>query len=387
MYTAPLSPAALLQTGRFNLAAPGDRRDDEGGLWLQYPRAPTLSNRTMPVPVELTGSRLKPFRVNADRVAISGTDRPWLYASGIEGLEKIRLQLFMSDKEGVVVFPGKAPKLDTVLENQAWERRYAVPAGTGSSLLLSHDEDSLYVGYEVIPPLDRRGKRLPWNTKGTLPHAGQFSFDQPADDAPVWDEDSLEFLISDTSLKTILHFGVGVTGGRYDGAWSAANKTETREFAGRWAGSVNVTVDKAVAEFALPWKTLSDAGPDLKSLVIRPRTRKPLTRQPHITHGFRPVLLQKNAPSPKHYRVTLHFTELAEVNVGERRFDIEIQGKTVLEDFDIIAAAGGPRRAIVHTFEQIRADRALEIRLIPRSVDNSISLPPILSAIEVLLEQ
>lgn len=387
MYTAPLSPAALLQTGRFNLAAPGDRRDDEGGLWLQYPRAPTLSNRTMPVPVQLSGSKMSSFRVNADRVAISGTDRPWLYASGFEGLEKIRLQLFMSDKEGVVVFPGKAPTLDAVLEDQAWERRYAVPAGTGSSLLLSRDDDSLYVGYEVVPPLDRRGKRLPWNTKGTLPQAGQFSFDQPADDAPVWEEDSLEFLISDTSLKTILHFGVGVTGGRYDGAWSAAKKTETREFAGRWAGSVNVTPDKAVAEFALPWKTLSDAGLDLKNLVIRPRTRKPLTRQPHITHGFRPVLLQKNDPVPKYYRVTLHFTELAEVDVGERRFDIEIQGKTVLEDFDILAAAGGPRRAIVRSFARIRADRALEIRLIPRSVENSNSLPPILSAVEVLLEK
>ena len=387
MYTAPLNPAALLQTGRFNLAAPGDRRDDEGGLWLQYPRAPTLSNRTMPVPVELAGSTMRRFRVNADHVPISGTDRPWLYASGFEGLEKIQLQLFMSDKEGVVVFPGKAPKLDAVLEDQAWERRYAVPAGTGSSLVLSHDDDSLYVGYEVVPPLDRRGKRLPWNTKGTLPHTGQFSFDQPADDVAVWDEDSLEFLISDTSLKTILHFGVGVTGGRYDGTWSAASKTETREFAGRWAGSFKVSVDKAVAEFAMPWKTLSDAGLDLENLVIRPRTRKPLTRQPHITHGFRPVLLQKNTPAPKHYRVTLHFAELAEVKAGERRFDVEIQGNTVIEDFDIIAAAEGPRRAIARTFEQIRADRALEIRLIPRSAENSISLPPILSAVEVLLER
>lgn len=387
MYTAPLSPAALLQTGRFNLAAPGDRRDDEGGLWLQYPRAPTLSNRTMPVPVELTGSTLKPFRVNADRVAITGTERPWLYASGFEGIEKIRLQLFLSDKDGVVVFPGKAPTLDAELEDEAWERRYSVPAGTGSSLLLSHDEDSLYVGYEVVPPLDRRGKRLPWNTKGKLPFASQFSLDQPADDAPVWEEDSLEFLISDKSLKTILHFGAGVTGGRYDGAWSAAKKTETSSFAGRWAGSVDVTIDKAVAEFALPWKTLSDAGLDLKNLVIRPRTRQPLTRQPHITHGFRPVLLQEQDPTPKHYRVALHFAELSDVTAGERVFDIEIQGRTVLKDFDLIAATGGRRRAIVRTFERIRADRALEIRFVPRAGEKSETLPPVLSAVEVLLEK
>jgi outer membrane protein assembly factor BamB len=386
MYTAPLSPAALLQTGRFNLGAPGDRRDDEGGLWLQYPRAPTLSNRTMPVPVELFGT-LKPFRVNADRVPIAGTDRPWLYASGLEGIEKIRLQLFMSDKEGVVVFPGDSPKLDAKLEDAAWERRYAVPAGTGSSLLLSHDSEALYVGYEVVPPLDRRGKRLPWTTKGTLPHSTSFSVSDKADDAAVWEEDSLEFLVSDVSLKTILHFGIGVTGGRYDGVWSLAKKTQDPAIALAWSGSAEITADKAVAEFSLPWKTLADAGLDLDNLVIRPRTKKPLTRQPHITHGFRPVLVQKDQPGEKRYRVTLHFAELSNISPGERVFDVEVQGKTVLKNFDPVLAAGGRHRAISRTFEGIPASRALEIRFVSSSVGERKTLPPVLSAVEVLIDK
>lgn len=387
MFTAPLTPAALLHTGRFNLGAPGDRRDDQGGLWLQYPRAPTYSNRTMPVPVELSGTMLNHYRVNADRVPISGTDRPWLYASGIEGVEKIRLQLFMSDKEGVVVFPGQAPILDAVLEDAAWERRYGVAAGTGSSMFLSHDKEAVYVGYEVVPPLDRRGKRLPWTTKADLPYSTRFSFGDMADDAAVWEEDSLEFLVSDTSLKTILHFGIGVTGGRYDGLWSAAKNTQVPDVALRWAGAADVAIDKATAEFALPWKTLSDAGLDLKSLVIRPRSRKPLTRQPHITHGFRPMLVQSDQPATKRYRVVLHFAELNDVAVGERVFDIELQGKTVLEDFDPVAAAGGRHCAVFRTFSAIQADRALELRLVnsaPNAEGRTFS--PILSALELLLE-
>jgi outer membrane protein assembly factor BamB len=389
MFASPLTPAALLHTGRFNLAAPGDRKDDQGGLWLQYPRAPTYSNRTMPVPVQLSGETLKHYRVNADRVAISGTDRPWLYSSGIEGVEKVRLQLFMSDKEGVVVFPGEPPVLDAVLEDKAWERRYGVAAGTGSSMFLSHDKKAIYVGYEIVPPLDRRGKRLPWTTKATLPYSTRFSADERADDAAVWEADSLEFLVSDTSLKTILHFGIGVTGGRYDGLWSAAKKTEVADFAPRWAGAADVTVDKATAEFALPWDTLRDAGLDLENLVIRPRSKKPLTRQPHITHGFRPMLVQSDQPSTKQYRVVLHFAELNDVAVGERVFDIELQGRVVIKDFDPVAAGGGRHRAVVRTFSGIQADRAMELRLVSGATPDADdeTLPPILSALELLLDK
>ncbi len=220
MFTAPLSPGAQLQTGRFNLGAPGDRRDDAGNLWLQFPRAPTYSSRilptairTIPVPVEISGSALKTYRVNSDRVEITGTDRPWLFASGYEGLENVRLQLFMTDEEGIVVFPGKAPKLDAELESGAWERRYSAPVGKGSSMFLSHDKASLFVGYELVQPVDRRGKRLPWTIRegNTLPFTGSVKSNAASDDTPVWEEDSIELLLSDRSLQTILHLGVGVT--------------------------------------------------------------------------------------------------------------------------------------------------------------------------------
>ncbi|MDP6112618.1 MAG: PQQ-binding-like beta-propeller repeat protein [Planctomycetota bacterium] len=385
MFMAPLTPAALLRTGRFNIAAPGDRRDDRGGLWLQLPRAPTYANRSMPVPVELRGDSLKPYRVNADRVPIAGTDRPWLYTSGFEGIGGVRLQLFMSDKDGAVVFPGEAPVLDAVLEDKAWERRYAVPAGKGSSMFLSYDKNSLFAGFEVVPPIDRRGEQQPWKTTGELPHDAEFALDEPADDTAVWNEDSLEFLVSDTSLQTILHFGLGITGGRYDGRWTAAKKVEDPAYTAPWAGAIEVDDDIAVAELALPWKTLADAGLDLENLVIRPRTKRTLTRQPHITHGFRPVLVQKAQPREKRYRVSLHFAELGDAAKGERIFDIQIQGKTVEKNFDPVAAAGGPKRAVVRVFENILADRAMDIRFVRHADASPTALPPSLAAVEVLL--
>ena len=383
VFTASLSPGALLRTGRLNLAAPGDRRDNNGELWLQYPRAPTYTKQTIPVPVQLLGKSVQPYRMNADHLPIAGTDRPWLYASGFEGLEGLRLQLYMSDQEGIAVFPSKPPKLDAVLTENSWDRRYGVIAGNGSSMFLSHDKDALYLGYEIEPPVDRRGQRQPWTKKGTLPYFAQFRSDQPADDTSVWEEDSIEWLISDTSLKTILHCGVGITGGRYDGRWTTSAKKEDPAYTGKWSGTVRVNPDKATAEFSFPWKTLTAAGLDLDNLVVRPRFKQPITRQPHISHGFRPVLLQ-DQPTAKRYRITLHFAELRQVAARDCVFDIQIQGQTVLKDFDPVAAAGGVNRAVTRVFANIQADRALEIRFVSHT--NPQTKPPILSAVEVLLD-
>lgn len=178
-----------------------------------------------------------------------------------------------------------------------------------------------------------------------------------------------------------------MTGGRYDGLWSAVKKTEDAAYAAAWSGAIDISADKAVAEFSFSWETLTAAGLDLENLVIRPRSKQPVSRQPHITHGFRPVLLQANQAAPKHYRVSLHFAELSDVAAGDRVFDVELQGETVLKGFDPVAAGGGSNREVVRTFGRVRADRALEVRFVGHGSDETASLPPILSAVEVHLDK
>lgn len=48
--------------------------------------------------------------------------------------------------------------------------------------------------------------------------------------------------------------------------------------------------------------------------------------------------------------VTLYFSENYVSGVGERTFDVSINGATVLKDFDIFKTAGGARRAVAQTF-------------------------------------
>jgi hypothetical protein len=50
------------------------------------------------------------------------------------------------------------------------------------------------------------------------------------------------------------------------------------------------------------------------------------------------------------YEVRLHFAEIYWLGVGDRLFNVAINGQPALANFDIIAAAGGPRKAVVESF-------------------------------------
>jgi len=92
----------------------------------------------------------------------------------------------------------------------------------------------------------------------------------------------------------------------------------------------------------------------------------------------------KESPSTKarKYTVRLHFAEPdATVQAGDRVFDVALQQKAKLADFDIVAAAGGPRRSLVREFHAIPIGDELTISLLSKSTK-----PPILCGIEVVAQ-
>ena len=65
-------------------------------------------------------------------------------------------------------------------------------------------------------------------------------------------------------------------------------------------------------------------------------------------------------------------------------FDVALQGKRVLKDFDIVKEAGGPRRGIVREFQGVKVKNDLTVTLTQDDVDGTY--PPILCGIEVVRE-
>ena len=79
--------------------------------------------------------------------------------------------------------------------------------------------------------------------------------------------------------------------------------------------------------------------------------------------------------------VEVHFSELESKKPGERVFDVKIQGKTVLDNFDIVKEAGRTDKEIVKTFSGVTAGETLKLELIP------VNGNTILSGIELIEEK
>lgn len=397
MFMDPADSSLLVRKACFNFGAPGDRRDSDGHLWLQYPRAPTHMTRSMSVPLTMEGDAAEAYRYNADRTQIDRTDKPWIYASGYKGISKLTCQLFTGDKYQTSVFnTGQPPLIDGVLDDPCWDRRYAIAAGKHNTIYLSSDDKFLYIAYEKTVPTDRKGVTTPWKTKDiSLPHKWASKIGQAADDGPVWDESAAEFYLSNNRLTKILHFGASPSGSRYDGLWTSDDKAKGDDptYTANWSSAISITDETMSAEFAISWHSITNIGITLDGLRMRPIARGPVKGRQYPTYGYRPGSPSKFFPisvkteeeaAERRYSVVLHFAEMEDIEPGERVFDIKLQDKIVAADFDIAAAAKGTHKALARTFNVI-ADKAIDIEFIPKNPDKG--KPPTISALEISLEQ
>ncbi|MCX6326888.1 MAG: PQQ-binding-like beta-propeller repeat protein [Bacteroidia bacterium] len=80
------------------------------------------------------------------------------------------------------------------------------------------------------------------------------------------------------------------------------------------------------------------------------------------------------------YKIKLFFSELENKQAGERVFDVTIQNRKVLENFDIVSEAGKKDKEIIKSFTGIIAGNTLTIKMNPK-IGNTI-----LSGIELIQE-
>jgi hypothetical protein len=154
--------------------------------------------------------------------------------------------------------------------------------------------------------------------------------------------------------------------------------------------------DRRAADGALwlEYPSVGGASPAVPVLVTGPRVEYFRKHQSSVTgdlpwvaaSGVRGVegvaikLLPEEVPD-RYYTVRLHFAEPDEVKGGERVFDVIVQGRRVLDHFDIVKAAGGPHKAVVKEIRGVRVNDELRLSFRP-----SGKRPAVLCGIEVVEE-
>lgn len=245
-------PTARVEHVALNLGAPGDRRAEDGTMWLATPRPATTSNRPpFATPFRFTFTEgFGPYCESTDLVSIAGTDTPWLYASGLRGLRTAELDLEILDRGYVAWAAATAPTPDGALTEPCWDGYRAIPVpGEDAAVTLRYDDTHLYLAYTRRPAKDAAGNLRPW--RQSVKDA----------DGPVWNDDSCEVYFSepppakDMAVTKCLHLGVSASGARYDARWnyvSPYRPQDIPELAVTIDGKGNDWADKGLRVVSLP---------------------------------------------------------------------------------------------------------------------------------------
>ena len=372
-----------------NFGAVGDKRDVRDTLWAAYPRPFRPGALTVPMFVMNIPSY---YRRNADHLAINGTETPWLYASGCEGMRRAELDLFL--EEPAPAPPCTAPPtIDGGLDDPCWDGRAPLVLSTDNQdtdqsavAYMRSDDHGLYIGFRRTAPT-QDGAPVPWRaeTAGT--------------DSRPWDDDSFGVRLWDAGKRAGVYLHLSNTGATFDGRTDSSMYGligSDASWNGDWHHAVRTEADVWSAEIAVPWTTLADAGirRDALSAYLesvnrtgagppRMQYKYRTLRRLYLFQRLVPVVYSEPTQRPRRfYDVALHFAELEDVRPGERVFDVKLQGRTVLSGVDVVSEAAGRNTALVKTVSGIEAGGKLTIELVPRT-----DAPPIVSGLELRYDE
>ena len=381
-----IMPGDRIRHVRLNVGAVGDRRDEAQELWLAYPRP--FRPGGLHVPMTASGA-VEHFRLNADAVAVEGTERPWLYTSGCRGPLKADLDLALR-RSAVAIPCQQPPAIDGRLDDPCWDGREPLTFTTDNQVAdgrsvayLRCDAGAVYLAFRCQAP-QRDGKTVAWtaNTTGT--------------DAAVWRDDSLNVRLRRGAQRQGLYLSVSASGATFDGLSKGSIGTD-KAWDGDWRSAVRKTAAAWITEMAVPWKTLGEAEVTRGNLTVYlertdrtgagpERTQfkyRPYTRLWCFAHPFADVSYSSPPRGEeRRFRAVLHFAELQDLGPGQRVFDVRLQGQTVIEGLDIVREAGGVRRALVKQVAGIRARDTVTFELVARN-----GATPLVCALELYEEQ
>jgi len=96
------------------------------------------------------------------------------------------------------------------------------------------------------------------------------------------------------------------------------------------------------------------------------------------------IPLVGDGEAPAAYTVRLLFCEPTHGSPGRRVFDVKLQGRVVLKDFDVVKESGACNKALVKEFTGVQVNDRLKIELVSKVAEPSVEQAPILNGIEIL---
>ena len=351
-----------IQQVAINFGAPGDRRDADGQLWLEYP---VVAGEAAPITIDLN-SDVKYFQNHSS--AMADTDRPWLLASGVENLRELRINLQTKNESGVSSGIAIEHADDDAEEDENGEVLL-----TSSDLELVQDSNSQIVGL--------RFNHLPLKPNAVIRSASiQFTCDEP----------------SETATSLLITAEDSANAARFKAAAHDVSSRPRLATELLWKPQAWKTSGEAKDAQRSP-----DIAPLVRAIINRPDW-KPGNSIAILIHGdgkrVASAFNAKNATAPRllldadvmqtskqadeaamsKFAVQLHFACPATQQKGMRVFDVYAQEKIVFKDVTLDASGKNAPTHLVQSLDGIAIADQLHLRF-----ESKVGSPP-LSGIQLI---
>ena len=396
----------LKQVG-LNFGAPGDRRDADGVLWLDYP---SVGGESPDVDVEFVGGRKTTRRFHAS--ALGDKDLSWVGASALVGEGELLVnvvprrsfsvanQIAVDSPHGGrldvshgAITPQTAADRTPGVQNRTSLRKasgkgelkatvsgYADLAASGitAELLAFVDSDIDYIDARGKDKkdgfvIDNRELRLRYYVpKGDKEKLIEIKSGKKIGDRS-WTHVAFTYDVAKGLGRLYLNGEkVGENDGD-DGTPLRWTRDKPPYVVGKGANGTSRIDEIRIANVALaPEQFITSASAKVPEDVIVGHWRMETEDVPHD---------DDNGSSA--FSVTLVFAELDDARPGERVYDVRLQGKTILEAFDPVVAAAGPRKVVTKEFKGVSVTDFLRLELKSRDSEK----PPLLSGLRVVAEE
>ena len=394
-----------VQSLGLNFGAPGDRRGPNGTFWLDYP---STGGKSPDVHVDARIDRVEYLRHHTSRICEG--DLRWVAASAVKGSGDLAVRV-VSRREFVI----------------------ANEVRGGAELKVSHGAESFDVPGDSVPGTGARNisslRKGPGKSNLSAVLKGDPRLSPESVTAELWVkvDGDLDYVDARVGGKDSRHGFV------FDN-----RKPRARYFVANEKGDDNGKVVTIEAKDAIPtgaWVHLAftyDAqtgvgtiwrdgksvarhdGPDgrplwwdredpeyrvgkdsasekshldelrLTSRALRPKAFLHATGAKISSGALIGYWRMSNQPATGDdeaslHRVRLVFAEIEGLAAGERVFDVSLQGRKVLSDFDIAREAGGENRAIVRQFDSVPIRGDLRVR-----IESKRGAPALLGGLEIV---
>tara|TARA_B100001245_G_scaffold109295_1_gene79805 strand:- start:108 stop:1352 length:1245 start_codon:yes stop_codon:yes gene_type:complete len=384
-----------------NFGAPGDRRAKDGTYWIDYP---SVGGPSPDARVKLSGKDLRYKRIHSS--LLEAGELPWVASSVLEGEAEINLPL--SKKTAVVMelenlVQGRNPILASrakLYDDSPGNTENARPSG---SLGQNNGKEALEAkveGYEGLAPASisvelkvRINSNIDYvDTRGSGKDKKHgFVFDNRkarvryfvANEAGDNNEKEIR-IESSTELKKDKWTHIAFT---YDAAKGRGALYINGELAGEHQGSANRALwwdnNKPKYELAKGAKGGNNLIDELRISNVSLSTAQLLCNKDEEVPaeniaGHWNMRAPQEKASKDRYTIQLVFAEPEDVKAGSRVFDVELDGTVQIEKMDVAGEAGGPRRSIIKTIDNVALGNNLRLKL-----NSHGKLPPILSGLRI----